>query len=687
MKYFFMGCMLFVLNIGHSQPLVNWEFTSGSNHWDELHQLFLSSDMEHYFIAGNIEGRDGSLNVNSFGENDYLIAKTDLQGNILWAKSFGGIADDRLWGMIELANGDLLLAGASASEVSGTKTSTHYGATDYWLIRTNSFGEVIWQQSYGGDKDDYLFDVAENSDGTLLLVGYSDSDISGTKTTAAMGHYDGWVLKVTADGQLLSQQAFGGNGFDNLYTITLATQGGYILGGATGSASSSTITKNSRGSTDYYLVKIDEDGQYEWDTRYGGVLDDQLYEVKVMNDGNYLICGGSASGYSVDKSSPNLGSYDYWIIKMDKTGKKIWDKSFGGTELDVAYDCIIMPDGNIYVGGVSDSPKGEMKEGDLKGDYDYWLAYLDQNGEKLWDQTYGGSGPDALTRLALNPDYSLLMGGHSSSDISFDKTSPSFGVNDFWIVKTDCQIQLQMPDELEQCIGVPFTIVPDQLLCQDSPCDMFINQTQLVQFEYSASVPGTIQVLFRDWNGCLAFDSSTMILKSVPGMSLGQDTSIFKSQTVDIVPILDDPSLDYLYEWSNGATTESITVNETGYYALKVVSDDGCSVSDTIYICACADEKVYIANVFQPNGNLNNDIWFVQSGPGIVENLPVVHVMDFWGTTVFFAKNVSPNDKDFGWDGTLRDRPCPSGVYTYAVEIQYYSGKKIVEYGTVTIIR
>ena len=685
MRILFLCCMLCNLVALHAQPVISWELTLGSSNWDELHCLLLAKDAKGYYIGGNLAGTGGSVQVNNFGGNDYYISRTDLSGQKVWERNFGGDHDDRLWGMKELANGDLLLGGSSFSGISGNKTSESFGGADYWLLRIDKVGQIIWEQHYGGSGDDHLFDVAENQDGTILLVGYSNSTISGNKMTAEMGGFDGWVLKVDQNGQLLSQNAFGGDNFDNLYTITPTVDGGYLLGGSTASHPSETISHFSRGSTDYYIVKIDENGLYEWDARFGGHADDQVYAVKALHDGNFVLCGGSASGLSIDKSTDNLGSYDYWIIKMNPKGKMIWEHAYGGTSLDVAYDIVEMPGGHLYVGGVSDSGQSDLKASPTHGFYDYWLAYLDQNGNRIWDKSYGGAGSDAMTKLLVNPDYSLTLGGHSASQKSFDKSTDSYGFNDWWLMRTACSLEFDLSPAATFCPGAPLQLNANTLVCSHPPCQFIWNDSITTNdLSFKPKAVGNTHAIARDWHGCVVLD--TILLESFAPFSinLGNDTTIFKSQSVLLDPMSGITFDSYL--WSNGQNSTSILVNETGIYALTVSDTEGCTAQDSIYICACGEERVYIANVFQPDDDVNNDIWFIQSAPGIVKSIKQVEVYNAWGTMVYQAQNIPANDRDYGWDGYHQGKACRPGVYTYATEIEYSSGFVEVQYGTVTIV-
>jgi gliding motility-associated-like protein len=673
-----------------AQPAIVSDYTRGTPVWDDLHVITYTNDQAHLIIGGDISTGDSLQQWQSltYGGVDFVITKIDLNGGAIWRKTFGGTKEDRLWAAIELKNGDILLAGSSASPADGNKIGVHYGKSDYWLVKLKADGTKIWERAYGGTGNDVCFALHEDANGNILAVGSSDSGTSGNKTTHSLGKTDGWLLKLDSYGNILNQASYGSDQDDNFYKI-IPAEGGYLLAGAVSGAISGTVSQNPRGESDYYVVKTDSQGNYVWDKRYGGQRDEQIYAFKPTSDGGYLIVGGSASGVSPDKTHVNQGGYDYWIIKIAANGFKLWDRSIGGSGLDVAYDLVEMPGGNFYVGGVSDSPAGTLKRSAGLGDYDYWIAYFDKDGRNLWDKTYGGSASDALTQMVRTPDYRLLVGGHSRSQVSNDKTDANIGFNDWWYFFTDCRIEIDLPEEKYHCFGAPLTVAADLEVCPDGPCDYIWNGLQVTNTinGFQPSQEGRVEVILRDRNGCVSIDTIDLIRDPNYTVEIGNDTTILKTRTIDLDPSLGNFSGMLDYNWSNGSNNATQTITETGTYFLTVTNDAGCSATDSVYICVCGGEELYLANVVQPNDNLNNDVWFVQSAPGAVKNISQIYVYNVWGKIMYHATNIPANNRDYGWDAKLDGRPVPPGVYTYAFEVEFDSGKKEQIYGTVTVVR
>jgi hypothetical protein len=280
-----------------------------------------------------------------------------------WDRAFGGTSHDALYSFQQTADGGYILGGESYSDSSGDKTQNNWDPTqqsgDYWIVKIDSNGFKQWDKQFGGTGDDYLIDVKQTSDGGYILGGASESDSSGDKTQNAWGQYDYWIVKTDSLGNKQWDKRFGGIGEDELYSLQQTSDGGYMLGGYSFSDSSGDKTQFSQGQDDYWMVKVDSLGIKQWDKRFGGSSFDEAYAIQQTADGGYLIGGSSFSGISGDKSQPNWdptnNSYDYWLVKTNASGVKQWDKRFGGTTDDVLYSVHQTLDHGYILNGCSKS--------------------------------------------------------------------------------------------------------------------------------------------------------------------------------------------------------------------------------------------------------------------------------------------------------------------------------------------
>src|SRR4051812_16362225 len=214
----------------------------------------------------------------------------------------------------------------------------------YWLVglvtllasniseAAESPPRIQWQKTFGGTNNEWLNVMVPTSDGGFILGGSSDSAASGNKTSTGYGGADFWIVKVDADGTKLWENTFGGLSDDILNSVEQTTDGGLILGGSSSSAVTGNKLAPHWGGVDYWVIKLDFNGQKRWDKSFGGSGDDQLYSVHQLPDGGYLLSGSSEFGVSGNKTNAGFGSLDLWVVKLDVDGNKVWEKSFGGAD-------------------------------------------------------------------------------------------------------------------------------------------------------------------------------------------------------------------------------------------------------------------------------------------------------------------------------------------------------------------
>jgi len=304
---------------------------------------------------------------------------------------------------------------------------------------------IEWQNTIGGNDVDNLYCIQQTSDGGYILGGSSSSDISGDKTEAAFGlnSVDYWVVKVNATGTIEWQNTIGGNDWDDLSVITQTSDGGYFLAGISESGISGDKTEPSMGDFDYWVVKLNSTGVIEWQNTLGGSKDEYLRSAAQTSDGGYIVGGWSLSGITGDKTEASLGSFDYWIIKLSNTGTIEWQNTIGGNSFDAMWSLKQTTDGGYILGGVSESGiSGDKTEPSL-GLRDYWVIKLNSTGGIEWQNTIGGSNFDELYSIDQTTDGGFILGGYSSSGISGDKTEPGLGSTDFWVVKLNSSGAIQ----------------------------------------------------------------------------------------------------------------------------------------------------------------------------------------------------------------------------------------------------
>ncbi|MBL7916578.1 MAG: T9SS type A sorting domain-containing protein [Bacteroidia bacterium] len=356
---------------------------------------------------------------------------------IEWQKSMGGFASEYLYCVKQTADGGFIFGGMSESDISGDKTENSNGSWDFWILKTDVDGNIQWQNTIGGGGYDQLATIQQTPDGGYIVGGFSDSNISGDKTEDSNGLSDFWVLKLDNTGNIQWQNGIGGAGGDQLTSIQQTTDGGYLLGGFSDSDISGDKNEDSYGLLDYWIVKIDSTGSIQWQKTIGGGSYDYLQTVEQTVDGGYMLGGYSNSNISGNKTENTNGSNDYWIVKTDSVGIIQWQNTIGGNSSDELFATYQTIDGGYIIGGRSYSNLSGDKTENSNGASDYWIVKTDGSGIIQWQHSIGGNDEDAFYCLKPTTDGGFIMGGFSSSGISGDKTEAGFGAHDFWVVKTD----------------------------------------------------------------------------------------------------------------------------------------------------------------------------------------------------------------------------------------------------------
>lgn len=363
---------------------------------------------------------------------------------VLWEKSFGGKQSEYLLDLVPTADYGFLLAGSSLSDKSGNKDNKGNGDLDYWLWKMNEKGDIDWQKQFGGSGTDMLQTAFGTLDGGFILGGTSSSNKSGDKLTDGLGSDDYWIIKLDAKGNEQWQKTMGGESQELLQTIIQTKDGGYLIGGSSSSSANKSTnlnkdqylkTADNYGNLDYWILKLDSSGKLEWQKSFGGEYADILKSVVQTLDGGYILGGTSNSPISGNKNSDSFGMSDYWLIKIDKSGTEEWQSNYGGSKDDHLSQMIATTDNHLILAGYSySSSDGNKNKGNREGS-DIWLVKIDLNSSVLWQETYNIGKQDFLASIIENKDKTILLGCHAKSEITMRQKQDKEGVNDFMIIK------------------------------------------------------------------------------------------------------------------------------------------------------------------------------------------------------------------------------------------------------------
>ncbi len=356
--------------------------------------------------------------------------------NVLWEKSFGGKQDEIVFDVLTTSDNGYLISGASNSIKNGNKTTNPLGNFDYWVVKTTENGDVEWQKSFGGTANDFVQKVQPTRDGGYLIGGNSNSPYSTTKKQNAKGLDDIWLVKTDAKGTELWQKGFGGEGIDQLVSITQVSDG-YILGGTTNSTKINDKSIINTGNTEFLLIKIDDTGKILWQRTFGGKYNEALTNVLATKDGGFLVAGTSNSIASGGKTATNFGLNDYWVIKTDKLGIEQWQTTYGGSGDDVLSGFIAAQDGTYMLAGSSNSEADNTKTKASENGTDFWVLKINEAGSVVWQNQFNQGAVDLLDAIEQNADRSFLIGGYvaGKAATATQKTGTTAGEKDYAVLR------------------------------------------------------------------------------------------------------------------------------------------------------------------------------------------------------------------------------------------------------------
>jgi hypothetical protein len=345
-----------------SQPFT-WNKTFGGPGEDWANSVQQTSDGG-YILAGFTE---------SFGAGSYdvWLIKANANGDRVWDKTFGGSGDDRAQAVQQTSDGGYILAGYTSSFGAGS--------SDAWLIKTDANGIEQWDKTFGGTDSEVFWAVQQTSDGGYILAGGIWSNVTLND--------DAWLLKTDANGNKIWDKTYVAGANNEAYDVHQTSDGGYIL---------AAYTYNWwYYDANAWLIKTDAYGEIVWDKTFGGPGDEDAKSVQQTKDGGYIMAGLT--------SSFGAGSRDTWLIKTDTNGIEQWDKTFGGSITDWANAVQQTNDEGYILAGVTESFGAGYR--------DAWLIKTDANGDKVWDKTFGGSDLEFANDVQQTSDGGYILAG------------------------------------------------------------------------------------------------------------------------------------------------------------------------------------------------------------------------------------------------------------------------------------
>jgi len=390
--------------------------TYGGSQNDNAKSVMATADGG-YAVLGHTQSIDGDVTDKQQVDFDYWLLKFDGQSALQWSKSYGGSSNDRGNDFVQTADGGYAILGFSES--SDEDVSENAGDLDYWLAKTDASGTLLWQKSFGFKGRDEGIALIQTKDSGFLLVGVIDVTASeGQGNTTAKRHAGGdyWAIKLTTEGELEWSKYFGGTFTDTAYDVIEMVEGGFMIVGS--SDSTDVDINDNKGSYDFWVIRISETGELVWEKNYGGDEIDEAHGICSSGDGNYLIVGDTRS--SNDDVSTNNGAADVWVIKINPLGEMLWERTYGGTGFDAGRSIAPAQNGGFLLSGSSRSADGDLKNNN--GQNDAWVLKIDAAGSLEWESSIGGTKIDLAHSVAeLSNGTVIAVGESASSDLDIDQ--------------------------------------------------------------------------------------------------------------------------------------------------------------------------------------------------------------------------------------------------------------------------
>ncbi|MFO7791042.1 MAG: hypothetical protein R6V32_10780, partial [Bacteroidales bacterium] len=350
-----------------AQPTVQFTKTYGGSQSESLNTVRQMPD-DGYIIAGN---------TNSFGHGntDIYLVRTDVYGDTLWTKTFGGSELDRI--MWTMNNSLQITSDGGFIIVGGTKS---FGGNDYdvYMVKTDAEGNLQWQKYFGGNSKDYADAVQQTNDGGYIIsaMSFSFSD----------RYNDVWLIKTDSLGNLEWQKNYNMNGWEEPFCIQQTEDKGYLITGIT--------------HPNVFLMKTDSLGNEEWNKQlFGG----KGFSIEPTSDGGYIVCGRTWT--------------DAFLAKTNELGDTLWTKIYPGPGANFTYSVTETNDGGYMAVG----------ETNASGSWDAYFIRTDEYGDTLWTHTMGGPGNEWLQSVQSTSD-----GGYATVGLT---SSYGAGQQDGWLIK------------------------------------------------------------------------------------------------------------------------------------------------------------------------------------------------------------------------------------------------------------
>ena len=464
--------------VAGAQPAVEWSYNYGGGGYEEITAIVQAPGGGFLAVGHTTSDVSGTIAEPRSGSSDLLAVRMSRTGVKLWERVIGGASRDRAYDVIVDDRGRFIIVGDTRSGLEGTKTVDRQGPfefnQDVYMVCLDAAGNTVWQAAFGGNGEHFARTVLQLDNGNYLVASETNADPStqwGNRVEPLRGNFDYWVFEVDPNGQFVREHLYGGDQNDFIWGAYMLSDRTVMLYGASQSDVNGEKTLPGNGSSDMWLINIDQDGRILQQYVFGGTDLETPFFFTEYENGDLFVSGESRSPASGNKTSEWRGEIDLWAVRFDRaSGNVIWDQTHGGEQDDYAYTGRKNINDYIVLAGTTRSTVRGDSVSTIRGLDDGWLIYLSPDGELIWDITQGGNERDNIRALIRSEDGGWYLGGESNSDPFPWRDAEAGGPygmldaqgirqNDGWLAKLECDFEVEIgAEDRDLCLGEEVTI-------------------------------------------------------------------------------------------------------------------------------------------------------------------------------------------------------------------------------------
>jgi len=671
----------------------------------------------------------GVFELESKGNFDAYVMKTDAGGNFVWAKSIGGPGGEVAFSIDVDVNGNVYISGSFEQNADfdsgpGTYTLTAKTVRDMFICKLDPSGNLMWAVAIPGLAVDGANFLATDDFGNVYMSGNFTGSVdfdpgpgSFVQATAGIAFTDIFILKLDADGNFIWAKHLPTNNSSFVFAVAVDGSGNvYTSGDFAGTVdfdpAPGEYLLTSEGENDGFILKIDADGNFQWAVSFGGTKMDDATAITIDDFGNVYTTGGFTGTVDFDPGPgiQMLNSADAtpvsYIMKLDPSGHFIWAKKIGNA-LSRVMDIFVNDAGDVYATGffreTFDFDPGSSSDDLTANETDMFVAKFSTDGVFEWSQQVTGPGLDYGLGLTVDKYGNIFTTGIFHGTADFDPGAglyevTSEGEGDVYILKTGICAKKPASSITETRCN-DFTLndrtytasgIFKQTIINAEGCDSTITLNLTITGQINTNVvksicqgesyagyitSGSYADSYVSVNGCDSIRTLTLTVVNKPSPFLGDDILLCKGDSISL-----HPGQFESYTWQDGSNAERMIVSEAGVY--KVTVQNSCGSSSDEIIVKSGPCGIYFPTAFTPNNDGVNDKFRTAAGRNFFSSYHLV-IYNRWGQKVF-----ETNDPLLGWDGRVNGIMQTEATFVWACTyVQSANGLKDSKRGTVTLLK